>query len=236
MHESYVLPDDPLLNDLLVKYEDIRLQLLELDAELFRNLKEIRITGITENSYISDKPFYVSSSFTKFRNDVIEAQRNFEIFENSKPITKHMQSVNLKKKVPFLSISFSEKDRDINDYFKNILTALNIEFETGERYSKDSISEKIKKRIDNSDIIIVIYVKRDELKDGGHTAPSWLINELAYAQGKGKDVIAVVEEGINDIAGLKTEKEIIYFKRANPARIMKATIKFLEALKEHGLV
>lgn len=138
--------------------------------------------------------------------------------------------------VPFVSMSFDETDQDINQYVTGILKALQINFETGERYSKDSIPEKVKSRILNSDIFIVIFIRRDKIKSGGYTTPSWLHKELGFAQGARKDVIALVEEGIKDIGGLNYEKEVIYYERNNVKKIKKATIKFLEALKEHNLI
>jgi len=138
--------------------------------------------------------------------------------------------------VPFISMSFDDKDRDINDYVINILKALKIDFETGERYSKDSIPQKVKSRIQTSDLFIIIFVKREKIEGGGYTTSSWLLKELGIAQGARKDVIAFVERGIKGIAGLNYEKEVIYFERDKINEIMKATVKFIEALKEHNLI
>ena len=138
--------------------------------------------------------------------------------------------------IPFVSMSFDESDQDINQYVTGILKALQIDFETGERYSKNSIPQKVQSRIRSSDLFIIIFVKRDKIKGGGYTAPSWLHKELGIAQGAQKDVIAWVERDIKDIAGLNYEKEVVYFKRNNANEIEKATIKFLEALKAHKLV
>ena len=138
--------------------------------------------------------------------------------------------------VPFLSMSFDETDQDINRYVTDILMALQIDFETGERYSKDSIPQKVQSRIRSSDLFIIIFVKRDKIEGGGYTTPSWLLKELGIAQGAQKEVIAWVEEGIKDIAGLNYEKEVIYFERNHVKKMKKATIKFLEALKEHKLI
>ncbi|MCR4422579.1 MAG: hypothetical protein NUV32_08935 [Exilispira sp.] len=138
--------------------------------------------------------------------------------------------------LPFVSMSFDEPDQDINQYVTGILNALQIDFETGERYSKDSIPEKVQSRIRTSDLFIIILVKRDKIEGGGYTTPSWLLKELGIAQGARKDVIAWVERDIKDIAGLDYEKEVIYFERNNVKEIEKATIKFIEALKEHELI
>ena len=133
-------------------------------------------------------------------------------------------------------MSFDDRDRDINDYVINILKALKIDFETGESYSKDSIPQKVKSRIQSSDLFIIILVKREKIEGGGYTTSSWLLKELGIAQGSRKDVIAFVEKDIKGIAGLNYEKEVIYFERDKINEIMKATVKFIEALKEHNLI
>ncbi len=150
--------------------------------------------------------------------------------------TDELETVTVPPVIPFVSMSFDESDQDINKYVTGILKALQIDFETGERYSKDSIPQKIQSRIRSSDLFISILVKRDKLEGGGYAAPSWLHKELGIAQGAQKDVIAWVERDIKDMAGLDYEKEVIYFKRDDANEIEKATIKFLEALKEHKLI
>lgn len=150
--------------------------------------------------------------------------------------TNELEIVTKSTVVPFVSMSFDESDQDINQYITGLLKALQINFETGERYSKDSIPQKVQNRIRNSDPFIIVFVKRDKIESGGYTTPSWLLKELGIAQGAQKDVIAWVESDIKDIAGLNYEKEVIYFERNNAKEIEKATIKFLEALKEHKLI
>jgi hypothetical protein len=46
----------------------------------------------------------------------------------------------------------------------------------------------------------------------------------------------LIEKGVGDIAGLRMEKEIIYFEKGNEESMQIATLKFLEALREHSLV
>ena len=137
--------------------------------------------------------------------------------------------------MPFVSLSFDEKDKGINTYVTGILRALKIEFETGERYSKDSIPAKVLGRIRNSGLFITIFVRDEKIEGGGYTTPSWLLKELGIAQGCKKEVIAWIERDIKDIANLNYEKEVIYFDRDSLPEMEKATIKFLEALKEHSL-
>jgi hypothetical protein len=138
--------------------------------------------------------------------------------------------------IPFVSMSFDPADQEINNYVTGILRALKIDYETGERYSKESISEKVKNRIETSGLLIGILVNRDKVESGGFATSGWLVKEVGLAQGNKKDVILWVEKDIKDIAGLNYEKEIIYFNRKNLPDMQKATLQFLEALKVHKLI
>ena len=158
-----------------------------------------------------------------------------ERIENFWP-TDEVETSTRSSSVPFVSMSFDESDHDVNDYFTGILASLSIDFETGERYSKDSIPQKVQSRIRSCDMFIVIFVRRDKIEGGGYTTPSWLLKELGIAQGAGKETIALVERGIKDIAGLDYEKQVIYFDRDNPTDMKKSTRVFLEALRAHGLI
>lgn len=140
------------------------------------------------------------------------------------------------KPLVFVSKSFADEDKKVNSHFEAILKALKIEFETGERYSDDSIPQKVRDRIHNSDLMTLILTCREKLESGGYAPPSWLIKEVGHAQQEGKPVIVLIEKGIRDDASLKMEKELIYFERDNFDAMNRSTIKFLEALKEHKLV
>ena len=138
--------------------------------------------------------------------------------------------------LPFISMSFAEEDEEINGYFIGLLEALSIKYLTGKQYSKESVPDKIKSRIDKSDILISILTRKHQIEGDKYTTSAWCMKEISYAQGKGKDVVIIAEKNITEIAGLNYEKDIIYLERENVKSIKKATIKFIEALKEHELL
>ena len=87
------------------------------------------------------------------------------------------------------------------------------------------------------DFLIGIYVVRYEDSGRGKVVTSqWLMRETFTAHGQGKKFIALVEEGVNDTAGLNIDKELIFFRRNNLASMQEATIKLLQALQWHGLL
>jgi len=144
---------------------------------------------------------------------------------------------NLKKsKVPFVSISLREEDKNANVYFTSILDSLQVKYMTGEPYSEKNIPEKVESLIRECDVLISIFVGRGKLKKDQYTPPSWLIREVVYAKSIGKGIILLVEEGVKDIASLNYEKEIIYFQRDDPKKMKNAADRFLQALKVHKVI
>jgi hypothetical protein len=205
----------------------------EADAEKFKENTRIMQVMIGMRPHEQQEYDRYKETLVRCIAELKANKERIELFwEEKKPTGDIMAN-----KIPFISMSFDETDNQVNNYFTDILSALKIKYETGERYSKDGISEKVKKRITNSDLLIIIFVKRGRKEDGSFTTAPWLVKELGIAQGCGKEVIALVERGISEkeIANLNWEEELIYFDRTNIDEMEKATIKYLEALKEHIL-
>ena len=139
-------------------------------------------------------------------------------------------------KAVFLAKSFAEQDSEITNYFERILTALAIPYKTGEKYSAGSIPSKVESRIDGSDVVIAIATRRKKKEDGGFTSPEWIHKEVAHAKAKSKQLIVLIEAGAEEPAGLRDTLELIQFDRDSISSMLKATTKFLEALKVQKLI
>src|ERR1035437_2635085 len=137
----------------------------------------------------------------------------------------------------FLSKSYDKSDKEINEIFENVLNALNISYVVAKKYEAKSIVEKVNNKLDNCDFLIGIYVKRYEDPERKKILTTqWLVRELSYMNGQKKDFIALVEEGVNDIAGFDKEREVVYFNRNDKQKIIESINKFLEALIFHGII
>lgn len=136
----------------------------------------------------------------------------------------------------FVSKSFDDEDREINDYFENILNALEIKFITAEKYAGIPIENKVEDLISKCDFLIGIYVKRYQSDNKSQILTSqWSIRETHFAKAKGTKIIILVEEEITDTAGLESDIELIYFNRKDLKSMKHATIKLLEALRWHKI-
>lgn len=114
----------------------------------------------------------------------------------------------------FVGHSFGKDDLSLADSFIRVLEAVGITVATGDKPLTDRISEKVKRRIEKQHIFIGIFTRRDKL-DGKNlwTTSTWVIDEKAYALGKNKKLILLMEAGIDSIGGIQGDYEFIEFSR-----------------------
>ena len=61
-----------------------------------------------------------------------------------------------------------------------------------------------------------IFTRRDKIANKPEwTTSAWVVDEKAYATGKGKKLILLKEEGVSSIGGLQGDYEYISFAREN---------------------
>ncbi len=137
----------------------------------------------------------------------------------------------------FVSKSFDLADRELNSYFERIMKAAGLEIATAEDYTGESIPQRVERILSECHFLVGIYVIRYEDSTKNKIVTSqWLMRETFTAHGQGKQFIALVEDGVNETGGLNIDKELISFDRNNVASIQEATVKFIQALRWHGLL
>lgn len=119
------------------------------------------------------------------------------------------------RKIPaFVGHSFAQKDRSLVESLKDLLSALGLECDTGEKPSGGSISKKILDRIDRNEIFVGIFTRKSKLADDKKwTTSSWVVEEKVAAIDKGKRLLLLVEDGVDDIGGLQGDYEYVRFTR-----------------------
>jgi hypothetical protein len=94
------------------------------------------------------------------------------------------------------------------------LTTLGFEIATGEKPKVDHISDKVKQLIDSRDLFVGIFTRREKIsRKAEWTTSLWVIDEKAYAVGKGKKLLLIKEEGVTSIGGIQGDYEFIEFRR-----------------------
>ncbi len=139
----------------------------------------------------------------------------------------------LDRKLPvvFVAHRFGEENKKLIDTVFKFLETQDVAITSGSEVDTDSISEKVKRKIEDADFVIGIMTKDERDEKGEWTAAKWVREELAYALGK-KDVVRLIEEG-NDIEGrLFGDREYILFSREN---LTSALIDLAQVLKSKGI-
>jgi hypothetical protein len=114
----------------------------------------------------------------------------------------------------FVGQSFSKRDQVINDLVFKVLDSIGVKVVTGEQPKADSISEKVKRLIDEQQVFVGIFTRRDKLaKKPEWTTSAWVIDEKAYALGRQKRLILLKEKGVGSIGGIQGDYEYLDFSR-----------------------
>jgi hypothetical protein len=148
---------------------------------------------------------------------------------------KQLQAVEVFQATAFIAQSFAPDDKVINDCVAGVLETIGFKVVTGEKPKADRVSEKIKKRIDAQYLFVGIFARRDKIaKKPEWTTSAWVIDEKAYATGKGKKLILLKEDGVSSIGGLQGDYEYLPFSRDNLQGLVLKLLQMFH-LKLHGL-
>jgi hypothetical protein len=116
----------------------------------------------------------------------------------------------------FLSMTFgAQEDQDLVGFASTMIESQDIRVVTGKNLGGGSLSNEIKRRIEESDALVALCTRHDKLPNGKFTTSQWVRDELLYAASLKKPTMALVEDEV-DVAGMLQEHERAHFERANP--------------------
>jgi hypothetical protein len=114
----------------------------------------------------------------------------------------------------FVGHSFAQSDKFVVDCIVDTLASLGLRVVTGEKPKAGRISDKVKNLIEEQHIFVGVFTKRDKIaRKKEWTTSSWVLDEKAYALGKGKKLILLKEIGVGSIGGIQGDYEFIEFSR-----------------------
>ena len=93
----------------------------------------------------------------------------------------------------FLSFHFDEAGTSLAGRVQDLLRSHGIEVLNGERLGGGQLTEAIKNKIDASDGLVCLMTKREPEQNR-----DWIRDERAYADARGKRIVSVLEDGIQD--------------------------------------
>ena len=110
----------------------------------------------------------------------------------------------------FLAFSFQPRDEQLVRRVEALIESHGVGVETGENLGGQALTQAVKKRIEDSDGLVSLLTRRDQLVGGGWSTHDWVRDELNHARTKRKLAIALVEAGVN-AGGVYQEHERIEF-------------------------
>jgi hypothetical protein len=123
----------------------------------------------------------------------------------------------------FIAHAFDDSGRSYAFQLTKFLSLLKFEVATGNGFSPESISNKVKRRLNAQGIAVAILSRKEDM--------AWLIQEMAGADMKGKPLIVLFEEGVEFKPGLLGDLEYIRFGEGAFAACF---IPIVEGLQELG--
>jgi hypothetical protein len=129
----------------------------------------------------------------------------------------------------FVGQSFATSDRAINQCVTDILEALGVKVVTGEKPKADSVSEKVKRLIDDQSVFVGVFTRRDKIaRKPEWTTSTWVIDEKAYALGRRKPLVLIKEQGVGSIGGIQGDYEFIEFDRTSLEKLALKLIQLFD--------
>lgn len=144
---------------------------------------------------------------------------------------KEFSRLSRKTPVVFVSYNFADKNKDLSSSIISFLETQNVAILVGSEPGSGSVSEKVRGKIDDSDIVVGVMTADEENNKGQWSASKWIREELAYALAKPERVvIRMIEEGCDTDGRIFGDREYISFERTN---LTTALIKLAAVLQKH---
>jgi len=141
------------------------------------------------------------------------------------------------KPIIFVGYRYTEEDEKLANEFIKLFELEGFKCVSGKTAKAEDIDEKVKKLIDQSEGVIIIFTREKELKDGGWTTSRWLTDEKAYAMGRDKPVLLFFEDCIaqTERKGIHGELEYVKFNREHLHEAFLKAIPYLRDFRQRVL-
>ena len=109
----------------------------------------------------------------------------------------------------FVGYGYNERDAWVEQHVVPILRAMSIDTVDGKDMHGEVLQEGVKNRIDIADAVVGFCTLRQGQEKAAFNTHVWVRDELMYALGAGKPIVEVREQGVNEVAGLKGNRQYI---------------------------
>ena len=141
-----------------------------------------------------------------------------------------------KKPIVFVGHSCKAADRSVISLLMKTISSSKIKIVSDEQPEAKGIGEKIRRRIDSSDVFIGIFTRRHLIRENNTwTTSPWIVEEKGYSLGQNskRPIILIVEDGVpipTEIGGLEGDLEYLVFDRTRMPETQKRLREILRSL------
>lgn len=159
---------------------------------------------------------------TSIRNLFSTLEETFSL-QPVQPPSEDKETIGERERTIFIAHSFDQEGKSYAYELVKLLNLLHFQVSTGEGYSPEGVSSKVKRRLLAQEVVIAILSRKEDA--------AWLTQEAAGATFTNKPLIIALAEGVDFNPGVLGDLEYIRF----PAGQISATfVPLLEGLREIG--
>lgn len=118
----------------------------------------------------------------------------------------------------FVSFHFSDDfdspDRQLANRVEGLLRSHGLDLSSGAALGGGPLTDKVRKLIEESDALIALMTRREQLANGEWTTHPWVQDEYGHARGKNMRAIALIETGVA-MGGMYQQNEYIPYNSAD---------------------
>jgi len=203
----------PYINEALAKIE----ALLESENPEFAS----RILSVIEDC--KKETFYLVNFFSVG-----------ELSSNLMRLKGHLTIRAIARPTIFVGYRYTPEDELLADKFIKLLFLEGFNPTSAKTARAEDIDDKVKKMIELSDGVTIIFTREEELQKGGYTTSTWLSDEKSYALGKDKKVTLFFEDMIapSQRKGIQGDLEYIEFNRDHLENCILEAIPYLRDFRQ----
>jgi len=135
----------------------------------------------------------------------------------------------------FIGHSFNPRDARLVTVLTRVFDAFGIVVRTGERPKADSVSQKVKERIVDSDGFVGLFTRRERIgRKNRWTTSTWVIDEKSYAHAHNKKMIIIKEDAVDSIGGIQGDYEYLPYVEGEELELVLRLLELLTQLQKRS--
>lgn len=206
--------------------------------EVMKILAEVEALLDTEQRAIAERVRPILSETQQWARHPTNPLGYAELSSSLSRLAGHLSVRVAARPTIFVGYRFVPEDEKLVSKFMELFRHEGFNCINGETARAEDIDDKAKEMIEQqSEGVIIIFTKEEELREGGWTTSVWLTDEKAFAIGKNKPVLLFFEDLIAQTQrkGIHGELEYIEFNRGNLDEALLKAIPYLRDFRQRVL-